>query len=371
MGNSSSASVTVRDDDLPLLPPIGLRANGNIVNGEVSIWWDASIGATAYDLRYTMETCTHSQQGDASTCTPGTWTEDDGIAGTSTKLSIGTDSSDKLAPSVVYRLQVRSTNADTHSDWSALAFIYPTSSPPEASLISTLFSRFSVPPLVATAPLYGHHEYQGNPVFRFAICDGTIPSGVDKDADDIEAAIEKWEEAVKKESGGDSLIETRRYESSGPGSPPDCKPPVAIFPSGDNAVIFADDDDIRWALCFGDGTPACWRSNTWDQVLVLAGGGNVVRLPSIAEGTILLRKTRTKGGSASDWNALVDDGSCTYLEHTLVHEAGHALGIGWPPNDHPRNPDLSIMSAGYTHTTGYCEPQAYDIVAMMANYQSR
>ena len=39
--------------------------------------------------------------------------------------------------------------------------------------------------------------------------------------------------------------------------------------------------------------------------------------------------------------------------------------------DHPRNASLSIMSSDYTHFTRYCEPQAYDIVAVMANYQSR
>ena len=123
----------------------------------------------------------------AAECTPGVWTEENGITGTNTKLSAGTGSSAQLDPAVVYRLQVRGTNAHDQSDWSAPAFIYPTSNPPEAMRRG----RVSEPPLIATAPLYGHHQYQGSAVFRFGICDGTIPSGVNIDADGIEAAIEK------------------------------------------------------------------------------------------------------------------------------------------------------------------------------------
>ena len=385
VGSSSSASVTVRDDDAPPVPT-GLRANGNIVNGEVSIWWEASTGATAYDVRHAVETCTDTSQGTPSVCTPGAWTEDIGIAGTNTKLSAGTGSSAQLNPSVVYRLQVRGTNALGHSEWSsAPVFIYPTSNPPAARLSGPVGAGKSVPPLIATAPLYGHHEHRGSAAFRFGVCDGTIPSGVNIDADDIEAAIEKWEETVKKDSRGNSLIETTQYDfppapepvpppgsPSQPTPPPiECRPPVGPSPTGDNAVIFASDRAMEWALCLGDTTPACWRSETWDTVAVQAFLGTIGSLPSIAEGTILLRDTRTMGGSASDWNVPAHGGTCTYLEHTLTHEAGHALGIGWPLNDHPRNPALSIMSSGYTHTTRYCEPQAYDVVAIMANYQSR
>ncbi len=87
----------------------------------------------------------------------------------------------------------------------------------------------------------------------------------------------------------------------------------------------------------------------------------------------------------SDWNTRVHNDRCNLAEHTVAHEAGHALGIGRQAagfgdpdhpdggqvSDHPRNTTLSIMSSGYTHTTYYCEPQAYDILALMANYQSR
>ena len=58
---------------------------------------------------------------------------------------------------------------------------------------------------------------------------------------------------------------------------------------------------------------------------------------------------------------------------TIVHEVGHAFGIGnaagFSFNRHPVNDTLAIMS--YASPGQYCEPQAYDIVALMALYQSR
>ena len=50
---------------------------------------------------------------------------------------------------------------------------------------------------------------------------------------DIEDAIEKWEEAVRKDSSGSSLIETRRYQfPPAPVPPLECRPPVGLFPGG-------------------------------------------------------------------------------------------------------------------------------------------
>lgn len=68
VGSPPSVSVDVEDDDLPPAPT-GLRANGNIVSGEVSIWWQASTGATAYDLRYAVDVHRYSA-GDAGRVHP-------------------------------------------------------------------------------------------------------------------------------------------------------------------------------------------------------------------------------------------------------------------------------------------------------------
>ena len=80
-------------------------------------------------------------------------------------------------------------------------------------------------------------------------------------------------------------------------------------------------------------------------------------------------------GDARVWNAQAHNGDCTMAEHTIAHEVGHALGIGQYSNNLdvvlPRNAMLSIMNSATSLTPRYCTPQAYDILAVMANYQSR
>ena len=316
-------------------------------------------------------------------CTPGDWGEVNAITNTTATLTAGTGAVDQLEPKTVYRLQVRGTNAYGQSGWSDVALVYPTSSPPGAHQGVSSVPPFirSYPPEIATAPLYGYQptNAQGVHEFRYIIC-GNIPADVRITTSQIAAAIEKWEEAVKKDSSGASMVQTTRtYHSPLPPAPaPDdaCEPPRTILgtgalPTGKNEIMFVDNDTIDDLHC---GTaPACWRSNTWDTTLALAKGGLVGSLSSIAKGTVLLRETRSIGGNASDWNDLAySNAPCKYVEHMIVHEVGHPLGIGWPLNDHPRNSTLSVMSAGeYGGDKSYCEPQAYDILAIMANYQSR
>ena len=373
---SESATPSANPGALPARPA-GLLANGNILSGDVSAWWQVSTNAADYNLRYAVETCTDTPQETASVCTPGQWNEVNGIAATIKQLSAGSGSSDLLTSSTVYRLQVRGTNAYGQSDWSDIAFVYPTSSPPTAKReqISILPAFRSKPPLIATNPLYGYQpaNTQGVHEFRYIICDGTIPSGVNINATQIAGAIEKWEEAVKKDSSGASMVRTTRTYHPSPAPSDACQPPssavpwspIAALPTGRNEVMFVDQDAMRMAPC--GAAPACWRSNTWDTVLLNAALGSVTTLPSIAKGTILLNSSK----GAVYWNSLAHNNACKRVEYMVVHEAGHALGIGWPANDHPRNPTLSIMSAGYTHSTLYCEPQVYDIAAVMANYQSK
>ena len=377
-------------DDEELDPPTGLSGNGNILNGEVQIWWQPTTGATTYDLRYAAETCDNAPNlNDEVECVPGTFTTVSGIISTSKMLSAGTGPNDQLDPTVstaqdipeypVYRLQVRATNAYGESEWSQPAFISPTSAPPMRATVASIGSTRS--PYIATAPLYAYQPKndRGEHEFSYIICDSTIPSDIS--VYQVAGAIRKWE-IVKKDTGN-SLIVMKRITDV----PSDaCQPPInSLDPGVDiNEVKFADDKSMERALCAD--TDACWRSaSIFDAWATQGLGPNL--LPMLP-GEVVLRKERKDGTS---WRDEIPQSSplarsapvppvpnfCTVVDHIVTHEVGHALGIGrvHVPNTntivHPRNSMLSIMATGFDHHTKYCEPQAYDVVALMANYQSR
>ena len=56
--------------------------------------------------------------------------------------------------------------------------------------------------------------------------------------------------------------------------------------------------------------------------------------------------------------------NCSVLYDILVHESGHSFGFG-----HVLTRD-SIMYESYDDREQKCKPAAYDVAAMMANYQS-
>ena len=53
------------------------------------------------------------------------------------------------------------------------------------------------------------------------------------------------------------------------------------------------------------------------------------------------------------------------MHEILVHESGHAFGFSHTGSGN------SFMRPTYDHASQLCVPQAYDEVAVMANYQSR
>ena len=166
---------------------------------------------------------------------------------------------------------------------------------------------------------------------------GPLPS---KDTEDtveqIKAAIGEWEETVKwDKTNGDNIIQTNGSVVR------DCDYP-GNRPSR-NQVIFYGDAEMD-DLC-GDLVIACWRRP-----------GTLVA--STPPGSIIMR-------SSLDWME-PNAGNCFRLHATLIHESGHSLGFG-----HSTTRD-SIMFGSYNSSTwNVCEPTAYDVAAMMANYQSR
>ena len=62
---------------------------------------------------------------------------------------------------------------------------------------------------------------------------------------------------------------------------------------------------------------------------------------------------------------------CTQLRTIMVHESGHAFGLSHKGKAQGYPTDDAIMFTPYHESKQFCQPTLYDVVAMMANYQSR
>ena len=235
------------------------------------------------------------------------------------------------------------------SDWSDFVLVFPTD------------SALGRNTHVATAPFHGYQakNAQGSHEFLYILCESSIPASVTMTAADLKDAVDEWEDAVIWDRGGVNIITTSSYSLPAGDS---CSSTAIPIQKGRFEVRFATDGEIKGAcypLPWVKTPHACWRSHSWRNI----GVG------LIEKGSVLLNADR----GAAYWNT--DRGSgCAFLKEMLVHEVGHAFGIGngekiLKLNRHPINTTLSIMS--YANTGSYCEPQAYDIVAVTALYQSR
>lgn len=374
VGNPSGASVTVKDNDV-LLAPTSLRANGNIVSGQISVWWDAVDGATGYELRYAVECVGATLYMLPHECRLGNWMTTNRVASTSTKLTVGSDSNDQLSTDeTLYRLEVRAFNRlGPSKEWSESAFVLPTDEPP--ALSEDAIAKF---PFIAMGTIYGFLPKNSSGVheFTYTFCNATKPPDVNINSPRLMANMAHWGTGSRKGSStSNNLVAVTSSDTVPDGA---CGPPtldgVGIPTSGHNAIMFVNDTEMYRVDCSQDGTrsPSCWRSRSDELSLIQQYFGRQLALQPIEKGWILLSKDVGGEGNAGYWNFLGHRDACTLAEHTIVHEMGHAFGIGGHLiHEHPFNSELSIMSSGYEHYIYYCEPQAYDIVAIMANYQSR
>ena len=267
-----------------------------------------------------------------------------------------------------YRVEVRALIVDT-SPWSDFAIVYPTSSPrqPTPGLDGQAASMNA--PRILTAPLYGYQaaNSQGSHEFSYVICGDTIPRSVIDAAGgsqpqviaDIKAAVAKWEETVKWNSGVVNIITTRAL--------PDDTPCVAslVEEQENNQIMFASNQTFRVARCLDLMQIGCWRSKTWNLKRISNSFDQGNGLPLMQPSSVYL-----KDSFGASWYVIQDTG-CSVLHTSVVHEVGHTFGIGWPGSsvDNHSRRLLSVMRSG--PNVQYCAPQVYDIVAMMANYQSR
>ena len=227
---------------------------------------------------------------------------------------------------------------------------------------------------MATAPFYGYlkRNSDGSHAFPFVVCQNTIveelktnptkPS-LNRTEDEIiatiRAAVRTWKAEVVWNTGlGNIITDQPIFASDGCDN-------KTIPDRGNYEVKFMGSNGMRLAGCVDvialppfQPRDACWRSHAWQNDAI-----NEIR-----EGAILLWNNL-----GTDWHKTdTADGyreTCSDLHETTVHETGHAFGIGKWLNKHPYNEDDSIMS--YDDGDHDCRPQPYDVVALMALYQSR
>ena len=337
-----SAVVKVKDDD-DAPAPEKVRVNGhltttttdpvtNVVSGAVAIRWDKVEDATDYDIHWGRMKC-------PSSCSPdGGWTdvpytfysEDDDLVTAFLPLEVG----------YLYRIEVKATVYEV-SGWSETVMVWPqTATPPSGTIAGVKLLSYQTD---------GHYE-------NYRICNPPSgQSGVDPannsdpypipsdvSVDDITGAVNAWPSAVVwRKPNGENII-----RASGGAENIVCD--RNVYTPRYNQVGFYHADTIA-RVCMKPTAVACW-SHSEERT--------VASVPRS-----ILVKVAPPSTVAPRWGStlmLGTLGDCKAIHSIIVHEAGHAFGL-----EHSQ--DASVIHA---NDLG-CKPDAFDVAAMMANYQSR
>ena len=368
VGSDDTASVAVRDDDMPPIPT-EFRINGDIeelnhpILGEVNVinltWkMDAALSdyTSGYQAHWVLEQCVPMRP-----CAPvgglamPRWSAESRLA----EVTGDEELSGKLlsgpadTPMTLYRVEIQAVNPDNEtSDWSAAVLTYPTEQrlPGATSVGHVEIERF------LADELYSYHIcIDVNETLANQNITGTGALDTpEKVVAEIRAGSEVWDDAI----GDTSLLRVRPI---GP-SVNQCRVPE--LNRSIHQVMFLENDrafqvcNLLAMLVPGVpvpvADPACWRGFTGD----IANG-----VASLNASTIVIRAEGYQPGR--DWDTMVP-GGCTQLQDTMAHEVGHVYGLGHTIRgaDRPQY----MMATG---VPGPCVPKVYDVAAFMANYQSR
>ena len=332
-----------------LQKPSKLRANGHSTNGKgATVRWNPVASNVSYELRYGKE-CVRTTSTSLCSVTSSTWINPTAVASGSSDSDRpvrgetvgGIDTNDpvsrtlsNLAINTIYRVQARTVLNGAVSDWSDPVFLYTSKDPPDDSVATYGFS---------SARTNGHYQY--------TICKRSFsrsapsPSDREKVAGaweaDIESGIESWENGVKwKLSSNRNIIRASKTGSLTTDTG-DCTD------DAESSAVKGFENNMDFRRQCG------WNMPDQNRDAVACGGS--------ASGNISIDLS----GGIHIWRPGVKTSSgCSDVHRTIAHEAGHVFGI----SDHTTMSG-SIMLALPSATT--CRPNAYDILAIMALYQSR
>ena len=330
-GAPDSASVLVEDQDKPPAPT-NLRANGDLdgdaVNGIVTLRWNAVDDATSYNVYSagvecidvgvveTMYVCVAGNEIPHPEAT---------ITGTEAKVHIGGHGG-------LYRVWVTAVKVD-ESDPSVHAFVVPTVNPSVDA--------------VATIPIATYVE---NGEFNYTVCNPTALGDPDDPiplpthaANSVHGTIQKWQDAVVWQSGGRNIITATGSTVT------QCLEPNQSV----NYVYLFSDLAARW-YCRSETTPGCWVPRDRGDFTTVDGGPRYIGIRESNQ----LSTIR---------------GDCTYFDQLLLHEVGHAFGVGEGGDPQPPQERIhaQIAESVMAVPPALCYPTEYDVAAMMAIYQSR
>ena len=356
----SAESVTV---PIPPPAPTDLRINGNLVNGKVTLRWEPVSGAASYEVQYALDI--FPAIGPLVWMTP----DDDDISITDPTIggkTVKEATLGSLTAGRLYQVRVRATDTGAVSQWSDFVVVHPTAAPYTDGMDTE----------IATIGLFA---YQPNGVFDYVICN---PPAAYTDATSalipvtfqtlpnqdyvgyIDTAVKDWDNFVKWDVGGGTNI----IQTVDRGAITECRHPAIWVPETmppPDQIIFVDDYDMG-LLCQDSELLGCVRQPGPSAV-------EAQELPETIEAApyfsiLFTSQPESPSYPQSKWSDLGAKG-CTRFHNVAVHEVGHAFGL-----HHQGNTDTSrrVIMTGYRYTPEgqHCDPTPYDVIAMMANYQS-
>ncbi len=300
-GGPTTGGFALQVEWLDIGPPTGVTADGDSggATGQAEVTWKPVANATRYQVQY-QTVCVYPR-----ICRGAGWSKTPGVTTTKTVFF-------NLQLKTLYRIRVQ-TKLDGYVSEPRYVYVYPTK------------DALVVPNYIASVPLNG---YWSNNRYTYNFCSSTVPNTDIEWEKEIKAGMALWQTVT------DDLVTVKHVNA-------DCDTD--------------DDDDVDKDDTMANAVYITELSEVEKVCKNPDAIGCAIRTPRNGERTdarILLSNTLTDN---------VNPG-CSSLYQVVVHEAGHALGLGHAATE-------SIMVSPMP--TDLCNPQPRDIVAIKALYQSR